>query len=153
MPARESREGQGPNRAVLVGEPPSGAIASIVEPSLRADPRAREETMPRLDTLSEVVRKVLLSFPCLEAPGAPWTPPPPLSRATVALVTTAGLHLRDDRPFVSDPKGGDSSFRVIPSSARASDIVQSHASIGFDHTAFYRDMNVTLPLDLSLIHI
>jgi len=103
--------------------------------------------MPRLDTLSEVVRKVLLSFPCLEAPGAPWTPPPALSRATVALVTTAGLHLRDDRPFVSDPKGGDSSFRVIPSSARAGDIVQSHASIGFDHTAFYRDMNVTFPLD------
>jgi D-proline reductase (dithiol) PrdB len=103
--------------------------------------------MPRLDTLSEVVRKVLLSFPCLEPPTAPWTPPPALARATVALVTTAGLHLRGDRPFVSDPKGGDSSFRVIPSTARAVDVVQSHASIGFDHTAFYRDMNVTFPLD------
>jgi len=103
--------------------------------------------MPRLDTLSEVVRKVLLSFPCLEAPGVPWTPPPALPRATVALVTTAGLHLRGDRPFISDPKGGDSSFRVIPSDARATDILQSHVSIGFDHTAFYRDMNVTLPLD------
>ena len=103
--------------------------------------------MPRLDTLSEVVRKVLLSFPCLEPTGAPWTPPPALPRATVALVTTAGLHLRGDRPFISDPKGGDSSFRVIPSSARAEDILQSHVSIGFDHTAFYRDMNVTFPLD------
>jgi D-proline reductase (dithiol) PrdB len=103
--------------------------------------------MPRLDTLSEVVRKVLLSFPCLEPPTAPWTPPPALSRATVALVTTAGLHLRGDRPFISDPKGGDSSFRVIPSTARAVDVVQSHVSIGFDHTAFYRDMNVTFPLD------
>jgi D-proline reductase (dithiol) PrdB len=103
--------------------------------------------MPRLDTLSEVVRKVLLSFPCLEPATAPWTPPPALSRATVALVSTAGLHLRGDRPFISDPKGGDSSFRVIPSNARAGDILQSHVSIGFDHTAFYRDMNVTLPLD------
>ena len=103
--------------------------------------------MPRLDTLSEVVRKVLLSFPCLESTDTPWTSPPGLSRATVALVTTAGLHLRGDRPFISDPKGGDSSFRVIPSSARAEDILQSHVSIGFDHTAFYRDMNVTLPLD------
>ena len=103
--------------------------------------------MPRLDTLSEVVRKVLLSFPCLEAPGAPWTPAPAISRATVALVTTAGLHLRGARPFVSEPKGGDSSFRVIPSTARAEDILQSHVSIGFDHTAFYRDMNVTFPLD------
>lgn len=104
--------------------------------------------MPRLQTLSEVVRKVLLSFPCLESATAPWTPPPAdLSRATLALVTTAGLHLRGDRPFISDPKGGDSSFRVIPSSARAGDILQSHVSIGFDHTAFYRDMNVTFPLD------
>ena len=103
--------------------------------------------MPRLDTLSEMVRKVLLSFPCLEAPGVPWTPPPALPGASVALVTTAGLHLRGDRPFISDPKGGDSSFRVIPSTARAVDVVQSHVSIGFDHTAFYRDMNVTFPLD------
>ena len=103
--------------------------------------------MPRLDPLSEVVRTVLLSFPCLEAPGMPWTPPPALPRATVALVTTAGLHLRGDRPFISDPKGGDSSFRVIPSGTRGGDILQSHVSIGFDHTAFYRDMNVTFPLD------
>lgn len=104
--------------------------------------------MPRLETLSEVVRKVLLSFPCLEPATAPWTPPPAeLSHATLALVTTAGLHLRGDRPFISDPKGGDSSYRVIPSSARAGDILQSHVSIGFDHTAFYRDMNVTFPLD------
>jgi D-proline reductase (dithiol) PrdB len=36
---------------------------------------------------------------------------------------------------------------VIPVTAQASDILQSHVSIGFDHTAFYRDMNVTLPLD------
>lgn len=104
--------------------------------------------MPRLETLSEVVRQVLLSFPCLEPAGTPWAPPrAPLSRTTVALVTTAGLHLRGDRPFISDPKGGDSSFRVIPSGARAEDILQSHVSIGFDHTAFYRDMNVTFPLD------
>ena len=104
--------------------------------------------MPRLDALSEVVRQVLLSFPCLEHETTPWTPlRRPIGRCTVALVTTAGLHLRGDRPFVSDPKGGDQSYRVIPSDARAGDILQSHVSIGFDHTAFYRDMNVTFPLD------
>jgi D-proline reductase (dithiol) PrdB len=65
----------------------------------------------------------------------------------LALVTTAGLHLRTDKPFISNPKGGDSSYRIIPSTARAGDILQSHVSIGFDHTAIYRDMNITLPLD------
>ncbi len=104
--------------------------------------------MPRLDTLSEVVRQVLVAFPCVEHETAPWTPlGQPLGRATVALVTTAGLHRRGDRPFVSDLKGGDQSYRVIPSDTRAADLLQSHVSIGFDHTAFYRDMNVTFPLD------
>jgi D-proline reductase (dithiol) PrdB len=108
----------------------------------------KEMPMPRLETLSEVVRQVLVAFPCLEHDTTPWTAlRQPLGRSTVALVTTAGLHLRGDRPFVNEPKGGDQSYRVIPSDTRAGDLLQSHVSIGFDHTAFYRDMNVTFPLD------
>ena len=104
--------------------------------------------MPRLEQLSEVQRQVLLSFPCLEHATAPWTSlRKELSRSTLALVTTAGLHLLGDKPFISDPKGGDASYRVIPSSARAADILQSHVSIGFDHTAIYRDINITFPID------
>ena len=53
--------------------------------------------------------------------------------------------LRDDKPFWG--KGGDPSFRVIPSSAKAEEIIQSQASIGFDHTGIYRDINVTFPID------
>ncbi|MCI0897487.1 MAG: hypothetical protein J4O11_04265, partial [Chloroflexi bacterium] len=41
----------------------------------------------------------------------------------------------------------DTSFRVIPRSAAAGDILQSHTSIGFDHTGIYRDINVTFPID------
>jgi D-proline reductase (dithiol) PrdB len=58
-------------------------------------------------------------------------------------VTTAGIHLRGDAPFT----GGDQSFRVIPADTQPSDIVQSHASIGFDRTAFQRDINVVFPMD------
>jgi D-proline reductase (dithiol) PrdB len=108
----------------------------------------KESTVPRLETLSEVNRQVLLSFPCLDPDTTPWTPlRTPLSQAKLALVTSAGLHMRGDKPFVGDPKGGDASYRVIPSTTSAADILQSHVSIGFDHTAIYRDMNVTLPLD------
>ncbi|MGH8057828.1 MAG: selenoprotein B, partial [Candidatus Entotheonellia bacterium] len=104
--------------------------------------------MPRLERLSEVQRQVLLSFPCLEYDATPWTPlRKELSHSMLALVTTAGLHRRSDKPFISDPRGGDASYRIIPSNTAAADIVQSHVSIGFDHTAIYRDLNVTLPME------
>ena len=104
--------------------------------------------MPRLETLSEINRQAMLSFPCLESDTTPWTPlGKPLSQAKISLVTSAGLHLRHDQPFIGDPKGGDTSYRVIPSTAKAADILQSHVSIGFDHTAIMRDLNVTLPMD------
>jgi D-proline reductase (dithiol) PrdB len=104
--------------------------------------------MPRLERLSEVQRQMLLTFPCLEQETTPWQPlRRALSQSTLALVTSAGLHVRGDKPFISNPKGGDTSYRVIPSTTRASDILQSHTSIGFDHTAIYQDLNVTFPLD------
>ena len=104
--------------------------------------------MPKLERLSAVVRQVLTSFPCLEPDDTPWTVPSrELKDSRLALVTSAGLHLRDDKPFAADVKGGDTSYRVIPADAKATDVLQSHVSIGFDHTAIYRDLNVTYPLD------
>lgn len=104
--------------------------------------------MPRLATLSEVQRRTLEFFPCLEHDTAPWVAlAPALARSRVALVTTAGLHLREDRPFNRDDPGGESSYRVIPSDCNPAEVVQSHFSIGFDHTGIYRDLNVTFPVD------
>lgn len=67
----------------------------------------------------------------------------PLSEARVSIVTTAGLHLRGDRPFTAD----DPSFRVIPSTAREAELVQSHTSIGFERASQARDLNVVFPID------
>lgn len=105
--------------------------------------------MPRLELLSEVQRRMLQMFPCMEHDSAPWTAPAkPLAQSRVALVTTAGLHLRSDAPFITDHQGGgDCSYRVIPRTTPASEIIQSHVSIGFDHTGIYRDINVTFPMD------
>jgi D-proline reductase (dithiol) PrdB len=104
--------------------------------------------MPRLETLSEVQRNTLLYFPCLEFETTPWKPlAKKLTESKLALVTSAGLHLRSDKPFVTDVQGGDSSYRVIPSDTKASEILQSHVSIGFDHTPMYRDLNITFPMD------
>lgn len=111
-------------------------------------PGTAGETMPKLDQLSEVLRKTLLMFPCVEHDDTPWTPMrKPLSESKLALVTSAGLHVRDDQPFIHDSKSGDQSYRVIPRSTSTTEIVQSHVSIGFDHTGIYRDINVTFPVD------
>jgi D-proline reductase (dithiol) PrdB len=100
--------------------------------------------MPRLDQLSEIQKNTLIYFPCIENDDAPWTPwNKELSQSKVAIVTTAGLHMRSDAPFA----GGDSSYRAIPSDADTNDIIQSHVSIGFDHTGIYRDLNLAFPID------
>ena len=104
--------------------------------------------MPRLEHLPETARNVILTFPAQVNHATPWTPlRRPLSRARVALVTTAGLHLRGDTPFISDHKVPDQSYRRLPSAAPLAEIVQSHSSIGFDRSGIQRDLNVTYPVD------
>jgi D-proline reductase (dithiol) PrdB len=100
--------------------------------------------MPRLDQLPEANRNSMLTHPAPVNDTTPYTPLiKPLAECRVAIVTTAGLHLRDDRPFT----GGDQTYRVIPSESRQRDVVQSHASIGFDRTWTQKDWNIVFPLD------
>ena len=70
---------------------------------------------------------------------------PPLAQRRVAIVTTAGLHLRGDQPFDSGGAGID--YRVIPGDVAPADLVMSHASVNFDRTGFQSDWNVVFPLD------
>jgi D-proline reductase (dithiol) PrdB len=73
----------------------------------------------------------------------PFVTGPALGSRRIAVVTSAGLMRRGERPFVS----GDTDFRVIPADTRAGDILMSHVSVNFDRTGFQRDLNVVLPLD------
>src|SRR5918999_5122657 len=100
--------------------------------------------MPRLERLPEGNRKNLLNLPVQVNEGAPFRRlPRPLAACRVAIVTTAGLHRRDDRPFGP----GEQGYRVLPADTPPADIVQSHTSIGFDRVAIMRDLNVTFPSD------
>ena len=104
--------------------------------------------MPRIAHLPELARNTVLTFPAQVNAETPWSPlRRPLSQARVTLVTTAGLHLRGDKPFVSDHKIPDQSYRRLPSATSSTEIVQSHTSIGFDRTGIQRDLNVTYPVD------
>ena len=100
--------------------------------------------MPRLDRLPQVNRNTLLTFPAQVNDTAPFARPgKPLSACRVAIVTTAGLHRRDDRAFGP----GEQTYRVIAADTPAADIVQSHTSLDFDRAAIMRDLNVTFPID------
>jgi D-proline reductase (dithiol) PrdB len=98
----------------------------------------------RLEKVSEEERKHLLGFRCPSFETHPWVSGPPLKERRVAIVTTAGLHGRQDRPFQRDP---DDFYRVIPGDVQANDLVMSHMATSFDRTGFQRDWNVVFPLD------
>ena len=100
--------------------------------------------MPRLDRLPQINRNNLLTFPAQVNDTAPFvTLAKPLSACRLAIVTTAGLHRRGDRPFGP----GDQTYRVIPSDTPAADIIQSHTSLGFDRVPIMQDLNVSFPID------
>lgn len=69
----------------------------------------------------------------------------PLQQAVVALVTTAGVHLRSQPPFDMDDADGDASFRELPAEVGRSALAITHKY--YDHSAADRDINVVLPLD------
>jgi D-proline reductase (dithiol) PrdB len=100
--------------------------------------------MPRLDRLPQLNRKNLLMLPVTVNDGSPFTiPAKPLSASRLAIVTTAGLHRRGDRPFGP----GEQTYRVIPADTPAAEILQSHTSLGFDRVPIMRDLNIVLPVD------
>jgi D-proline reductase (dithiol) PrdB len=81
-----------------------------------------------------------------EATTIPWAPlRRPLPEATIALVTTAGVHRRADPPFDMEDADGDPSYRVIPVGVPRNELTITHRY--YDHTAADRDLNVVLPID------
>lgn len=75
-------------------------------------------------------------------PG-PWLTPPPVEEATVAIISTAGLHRRSDPPF----KPGAIDYRIVPGDVDFGDLVLSHVSTNFDRSAFQQDPNISFPID------
>ena len=99
--------------------------------------------MARLDLMPEPMRSHLEKLPCPSFDKHPWVSGPELSKRRVAIISTAGLHRRGDRPF----EGMTGDYRVIPGDTNASDLVMTHISTNFDRTGFQQDWNVVFPLD------
>jgi len=65
-----------------------------------------------------------------------------LRNTTVALVSTAGVHLASQEPFDTD---GDGSYRVIPSNTDVADLRIAHTH--YDHSEADRDVNCVFPIE------
>jgi D-proline reductase (dithiol) PrdB len=93
--------------------------------------------------MPEDERNHILALPCPTFETTPWVTGPLLAKRRVALITTAGLHRRNDSPFGV----GSADYRIIPADILASDLVMSHISTNFDRSGFQQDWNVVFPLD------
>jgi hypothetical protein len=80
----------------------------------------------------------------------PWTSLlKPLKEATIALVTSAGISLKTDRPFdmereKKEPLWGDPTYRALPKGTTENDIHVNHLHINLK--PILQDINVVLPL-------
>jgi D-proline reductase (dithiol) PrdB len=125
---------------------------------LRLFPSSSPEKMNRLGLFkTALIAKMTSRFPSFaklfslsyeptESEGIPWTPiKKPLADCKVAMVTTAGVHQKDQKPFnMEDPKG-DPAFRVIDITNPLSSLMITHDY--YEHSDADRDINIVFPVE------
>ena len=65
-----------------------------------------------------------------------------LRDSTFALVSTAGVHLRDQEPYNLE---GDNTWRVLPGDVQAGQLMVTHGH--YDHSDAAQDINTIFPID------
>jgi D-proline reductase (dithiol) PrdB len=98
--------------------------------------------MARLSDLPAATAKRYAELECPTFATTPWVNGPPLAERRVAIVSSAGLVVRGEKPF----RGRDADYRVIPET-RPEQLMFSHISINLDRSGFQEDWNVVFPLD------
>jgi len=99
--------------------------------------------MVHLREMPEPLRNALVNQKVPTFDSTPWVDAKPLRESRVALISTAGLHRREDASFT--PGAGD--YRVIPDAYDMNGLVMSHLSMNFDRSGFYQDLNTAFPID------
>lgn len=109
----------------------------------RCKNRAIAKIVTRIPSLS---KRLVASYSPWESGDIPWTPlRKPLAQSTLSLVTTAGVHQRDQAPFDMRDREGDPTFRVMDGERSLSDLMITHDY--YDHTDADKDMNIVFPLE------
>ena len=99
--------------------------------------------MARLEDIPEPTRTAVRDVPCPSFDETPFVLGPPLSQRRVAIVSSAALIRRGDKPFPV----GSGEHRAVSNAWPTTDILVSHVSINFDRAGFQRDINVVHPVD------
>ena len=99
--------------------------------------------MVRLADIPEPERTVIADLNCPRYADTPPTTPVAAAQRHVAIVSTAGLIVRGERPMLPSETG----YRAISAAVDDGDILCSHVSTNFDRTGFQQDLNVMLPRD------
>ena len=63
----------------------------------------------------------------------------------MALITTAGVHLKSDQPFDMKDPSGDPSFRQIPADVDPGALTITHNY--YDHSDADKDVNIVFPVE------
>ena len=99
--------------------------------------------MVHLRDFPDKARENLVNQDLPEYKTTPCVEGPPLKSRRIALITTAGLHRREDKVF----SPGIGEYRIIPSDTDPNDLVMSHVSTNFDRTGFHQDVNLVFPAE------
>ena len=99
--------------------------------------------MARLEDIPEPTRTAVDSIPCPAFETTPFVTGPELAARRVAIVSSAALIRRGDKPF----DFGSGEYRPVHGAWDTSDILMSHVSINHDRNGYRRDLNVIYPID------
>lgn len=99
--------------------------------------------MVRLADVPEPERSHIAGLECTPYAHKPFAPVVDPGQRHVAIVSSAGLIIRGQRPTLAN----DTGYRSIPSAAADNDVLCSHVSVNFDRSGFQQDLNVMLPRD------
>jgi len=104
--------------------------------------------MGSMDEFSLALRLFLKAYRWRRIDPVPWTAlDTSLSQCRLALVSSAGFVVPGQLPFDDAVRGGDVSFRDIPSAIDVRDLIDTHRSQSFDHSGVRQDPNLAFPID------
>lgn len=91
-------------------------------------------------------KKLIASYNPWESEDVPWSPVrKPLQDSKVAIVTTSGIHHKDQKPFDMNDTDGDPTSRSIDTTRPLMDLMITHDY--YDHSDADKDINIVFPIE------
>ena len=109
--------------------------------------RLKNQVIARISSyVPSLSKRFINSYTPLESTDIPWTSiTKMLSESKIAVVTTAGVHHKNQTPFDMNDRDGDPTFRVLDSTRPVSDLMITHDY--YDHSDADKDINIVFPID------